>query len=431
MTLLHEFNLSGVNYSQVSTLAKSKVVKNIVYMTFVQFANYIAPLFILPYLSRVIGLDGVGIVAITLSMSALAFILTDFGFAISSPAWIAQNSKCKEEISIYITNVVAIKCGLIFIACAIFVVHAYFFDSILSDWKIGILILFIFISQGFQMTWIFQGLEKMKNITICTVITKGTYLIFVMIFVEKSNGVSTTIACFLVSNILSTLIGFTLIRKEGIYFTGISFITAKSIFKSNISFFLSRVAVGVYSNASTLIVGSFAGIHQAALYSSAEKLYQGITSLSAPVSQALYPHLAKTKDVKLLIKFIVSMLPFMVIGGGVCLYYPREILTLIYGQSFADADKILSIFILTSIVSIVSINFGYPAYSTVGRLDIVNKSVMLGGGLQLLLLTCLFFLGEINALNVVLSIFLVEIIILLFRVIIYSIIYNKLKRKIL
>lgn len=408
-------------------MKNSRVISNVFYLTLVQFANYVAPLFVLPYLSRVIGIEGVGVVVIVLSISALGVILTDFGFAVSSPAWIAQNSENRTDVSNYFTNVCFIKIFLIIIACILYLIYCFFDETILPTGKTSLIILAIIITQGFQMTWIFQGLEKMKHITICTIVTKSSYLLLVLMFVTKNNGVNTTLICFLISNILSTMIGFMLIRKERIYFQGLSFSMALDIFKKNIPFFFSRVAVGVYTNASTFVVGNFSGVHQAALYSGAEKLYQGIVSLSAPISQALYPHLAKTRDVKLLIKVMVFLSPFMALGVGVCTYYSREILILIYGNSFAAADKILTMFIITSVISIVSINFGYPAYSTIGRLDIVNKSVLLGGLLQFLFLMMMYFTNNINGLNVVISIFLIETVIFIFRLVIFFMLYKRLR----
>lgn len=409
-------------------MIRSKVGKNIFYMTFVQIANYIAPLVILPYLARVIGINGVGSVAIALSVVSLGMVLTDFGFAISSPAWIAQNNTNIKKISNYISGVVYVKFLLIFIFILLYLLYVIVFQNTTFGIEGNVLLIAIVFFQGFQMPWVFQGMEKMKNITICTLVAKLSYLLLVILFVKKINGVNTTLLCFLISNILATVSGLLLMRREGIRLKCFSMVLSRKLFYDNIYFFFSRVAVSIYTNASTFIVGSFAGVHQAALYSSAEKLYTGGVSLSAPVSQALYPHLAKTKDIKLLIRLVIIATPLMLLGGGICIYYARDIMSLIYGADFAGADKLLRIFIITAVVSIISINFGYPAFSTVNRLDIVNKSVILGGGLQLISLGILFIAGKINAFNVVLSILFVETAVLLFRLFTFFII-NKRKRK--
>lgn len=288
-----------------------------------------------------------------------------------------------------------------------------------------IIILFTIFFQAFQITWFFQGIEKMKNITICTVTTKATYLILVILFINNKDDVNFTLFCFMFSNLLSATLGLYLMQKEKYY---ILISTPKyiwQIFKENTSFFLSRAAVGIYTSASTFLVGNYSGIQQAALYSSAEKLYQGAVSLTAPVSQALYPHLAKSGERKVLYKFIFILSPIMLFCGLVCIYFSDSIIIFIYGKDFLEASSLLKIFILISIISFISINFGYPAYSTIGRLDLVNKSVILGGLLQLSLILILIFLGKLNANSIVISILFTEVIILLFRVLNYLNIIRK------
>lgn len=103
-------------------MTRSVVGKNIFYMALVQCANYIVPLVMLPYLSRVIGVDGVGVLAMALSVCAIAVIFTDFGFAISSTVWIAKNKDKWKLLEKYVTAIFCIKIIFIFIiSIAIFI----------------------------------------------------------------------------------------------------------------------------------------------------------------------------------------------------------------------------------------------------------------------------------------------------------------------
>lgn len=407
-------------------MSYSHINKNIFYLIFVQLSNYIAPLIILPYLSRIVGIDGVGIIVISLSICSLALICTDFGFAVVAPYWIAKNQHKKKKIAFYLGSIFILK-SIFFILISIgYILLSYFIDFLKNQTICFHLILLLTIFfQTFQITWFFQGIEKMKNITLCTVTTKITYLILVISFVNNQKDVNLTLFCFMFSNFLSTSIGLYLIHREKYYILISSTKNIWKVFKYNIPFFLSRAAVGIYTSASTFFIGNYAGIQQAALYSSAEKLYQGAVSLTSPVSQALYPYLAKSGDRKILYKFIFTLSPLMIACGLICIYYSEPIITFIYGEDFLQASNILKIFILISIISFISINFGYPAYSTIGRLDLVNKSVILGGLLQLSSIIILIYLDKINANTIVISILFTEIIILLFRVLNYLNIVRK------
>lgn len=405
---------------------KTIVAKNIFYMTLVQISNYVVPLVTLPFLARVIGVEGVGSVAILLSVCSIGFIVTDYGFAISSPVWIAQHKEDKEKISEYLSCVFVIKLILGFLFSLLFTIYfitSKKYPNINSS--VILIIFFIVFFQSLQVTWLFQGLEKMKNITLCTVTAKVTYLFFVIFLVNKYNGVFLTLVCFLVSNIIAAALSLFLIYREGLRLHKVKTKLIKKIFVLNTSFFVSRVAVSIYSSASTFIVGSFAGIQQAALYSGAEKLYQGAISVSSPINQALYPHLAKTRDITLLLRFVFILVPIMAICASGAIFYSKDIIILIYGVDFAAAEHILDIFIVVACISFISINFGYPAFSTIGRLDVVNKSVLWGAGVQLINLIVLYFFDNITALNVVYGILLTESFILIFRLVSFLKLYKK------
>ena len=398
-------------------MTRSVVGKNIFYMALVQCANYIVPLVMLPYLSRVIGVDGVGVLAMALSVCAIAVIFTDFGFAISSTVWIAKNKDKWKLLEKYVTAIFCIKIIFIFIISIAIFIYTTKFGTDENKYKVmGVIVSATVFFQAFQCTWFFQGLENMKNITICTVTTKMSYLFLVVVFVKSHGDEVVALICFCISNLISTALYLYLMKHEGFKFRQVSKLQIFKIFKDNLPFFYSRVAVGIYSNASTFIVGSQAGVRQAAFYSSSEKLYQASISLTSPISQSLYPHLAKTKDIKTLIKFMAVLLPLMVIGVIICVINSTYIITLIYGQDFQSGSEIFKYFIVISVISFISINFGYPAYSTIDRLDIVNKSVILGGVIQLLLLGVLYLTTNINGLNVVKSLLISESCVCMFRV---------------
>jgi len=188
-------------------------------------------------------------------------------------------------------------------------------------------------------------------------------------------------------------------------------------FMSSTSFFLSRLAVGAYTSASTLIVGSVSGVIQAGLYSSAEKLYQAGQNLTSPVSQALYPYVARTGNKNILIRTTLVLLIPMIIGCSVCYMYASDIIKLIYGAGFVDAQYVLKVFLIISVVTFISVNFGYPAFAAIGKIKIANYTVMVGGAMQVFLLVILFVTKNVSAMNVSLSVLATETIVLVIRII--------------
>lgn len=394
-----------------------KLTANIFFLVLVQFSNYLAPLLVLPYLTRTLSIEQFGVVIMALSISAISFIFTDFGFVLSAPYWISKNRERKKEVSLHIGSIFYIKFFIIVLISLVIIFYFHYGNGSLNNYQsILFFILANVFFQAFQPTWFFQGIEKMKFVTFTVVTSKLTYLILVFLLVHKQGQQNMVIFCLAFSNLLAALVGVTLIYKEGYKISYGGFTLVKEVFLFSLNFFISRAAVGIYTSASTFIIGSFAGLHQAALYSSAEKLYQAGQSLTSPVTQALLPHLSKTKDIATLYKFILFITPVLIIGCSVCIYFSKGIVILFYGSDFASASQILDYFLICSVITFVSINLGYPAFSIIDRLDLVNKTVYIASFLYVLLLMALIYFKAVNSLNIVKSVLLIEMIVLFLRV---------------
>lgn len=399
----------------------NKIHINIVSLTILQFVNYLSPLIVLPYLSRILSVAEFGFIMISFSLISLSMIITDYGFGIFSPFWIAKNKNNIRRTSLHIGSVFYIKTILVLVCSILLFLYINFSSSIPIQNKsyYCFLLLTSVLVQTFQPTWFFQGIEKMFNITIIMSISKLSYVILIYLFIGKYNNVNDIILCFLISNIVASFIGILFIYKNGYKILFPSNRSIYKLFKNSSRFFISRIAVSMYTTASTIIVGNYAGLQQSAFYSSAEKLYQAGQSLSSPISQALFPYLSRTGDKKTLYKFISFLLvPIMAIAITAS-FFSNEIMTIFYGHNLSNADKILNVFIICSVINFLGVNFGYPAFSTINRLDIPNKTVIFGSAIQLILLIYLYYNENITAFSVAISVLITESIVMILRLIIY------------
>ncbi|WP_178090441.1 oligosaccharide flippase family protein [Plesiomonas shigelloides] len=400
--------------------------KNIFFLTLVQFANYIAPLLVLPYLGRVLGLDGFGVVAMGMSLCSMVLIITEYGFGVSAPYWLAKNKKNRAEVSSYVGAIFLVKALLFLLSVVAVSIYFMLMTEIPRSTLLHVAILASIFFQTFQLSWFFLGIEKMKNVTIFTVTAKLSYLALVFLCVNDKLDLALVFVCYAISNLFATAIGIVFLYKEKYWIARPTKKQTWEVFKNSGLFFISRLAVGVYTSASTFLVGNFAGLDAAALYGSAEKLYQAGQSATSPVSQALYPYLARTGDKQALYKFVGVLLIPLCIGVAGCIYYAEPIITLIFGEEFIAATELLKVFLLTLLINFVGVNFGYPAFSIIGRVDIANKTVIFGAVLQLISILTLYSMSAITAKNICLSVLVVECVVMLIRIITYwGLINNK------
>jgi O-antigen/teichoic acid export membrane protein len=397
-------------------MSAKNILKNTSALVLVQFANYLAPLLVLPYLSRILGIESFGMLMISLSLCSIGFLITDYGFNLSASYWIAKHRNSIKQVSRYIGATYLIKIFIFSCFCIALLLYGLWGETgLASDSVMLFLISGVVLSQTYQPLWFFQGIEKMTNVTIYMVASKLTYLLFVLTFVkgEQDKYLVLTGLCF--SNLLATAIALWAIYHEGYRIAKPGKMLVKYAFKTSTGFFISRTAVSLYTSASTFIVGNYSGLQQAAMYSSAEKLYMAGQSMTSPVSQALYPYLARTKDKKILFKYILFTMPVIIIGCFFVGLFAPFFLHLFYGNGFDAAAPILRVFLVCMIVTFVSINLGYPAFAAIGKIKQANKTVLLGGGIHLSLLVGLYLTNSITSIHVAICVLITESFVLLFR----------------
>lgn len=396
-----------------------QVFKNMIALGLVQVANYILPLLAWPLLAKSLGLEQFGIVMMLLAICAMANILTDFGFNLSATHTIAKNVQDKHKIAQLLGNIFAIKTLLAVFACLIASVYIYFKFLILDSSNINIwtlvLVNLIIISQAYSCIWFFHGIEKMSYITKANILTKVAYVALLFIILKFYVHLNVVLFCLLVSQLWSAYLFIWYIYKEQYFIISPQFNMLWQELKYSFNFFVSRVAVSVYTTANTLMLGHFNGATVAGLYSSAEKLYGAGAGVSGIVSQVLFPYMVKTGRLDVLLKVAFALLvPYVIVCVGLSMW-ATEIIVLIFGQEFAEAGELLKLFFVLASITFLSVNVGYPGFSAVKRVEWANYTVMMGAVFHLSALFVLYLCDWISAKNVLCTVILTESLVLLLR----------------
>ncbi|EGK4153437.1 O28ac/O42 family O-antigen flippase [Escherichia coli] len=404
-------------------LKQNVLFGNIAALAILQLATYITPLLIVPYLTRVLGPGGYGTVAICLSIIQMSLILTDFGFNLSSTEYIARNCQSKDKINKHIGAVFQIKILLIFL-CVIFI---YFLvNDQLQQFKIEFFFYscIAIIGQTFQSLWFFQGVEKMKRITLFLTISKFSYVILTFVIVKKPEQGRFVILAYALSQVIGALLSQYYMRKEGYKYTPANLSSMLGVLRTSALFFWSRLAVSTYTTASTLVVGA-AGHVQAGYYAASEQLYKAGQNITTPVSQALYPYMTRAKNWALFFKMMSILTVVMITASLTAIWLSQWLIALIFGPEYIVSQNVFIVFMLALIVTFVSTNFGYPVFSALGKVKVANYTVIFGALTHVVILGVLFCLGEISAYNVVRAVLFTEIVILILRMFFFVKLYRR------
>ena len=94
-------------------------------LTILQFASYVFPLFTIPYLAHVIGLDKMGDIAFAAAVVVYFQTVVDWGFNYSAARDVARNKNNPHEVSRIYSNVMTAKLSLTIICAIIFAILVF------------------------------------------------------------------------------------------------------------------------------------------------------------------------------------------------------------------------------------------------------------------------------------------------------------------
>lgn len=383
---------------KINQLRNQIVFKNYLYLLVIQGSNVLLPLISFPYLVRVLGTTNYGIVMMAHSLSIFLGIIVDFGFNISATREVAVLKDDKKMLSKYYTNILFIKTFLILISFTILLFIVTFVYKINVYKEVYLLSFGVVIGQALFPTWFFQGIEKMKVITIINLLSKIIFTILIFVFIKNESDYLLTPIFNGLGFILSGLLGF-LISLKYVYISKTNFNSIIKICKESFSLFTSNVFVSLYTSLNTLILGLFTTESLAGIYVSMEKLILAIKSVYSPLYQAIFPNIVNKKHSQILNYVNKLIIPILFSGIVIMIFvilFAEKILEIIFNNEFITSYYLI-LQILASIAVFSSLNMLYvtlllPALKKYNRR---LKILVLGGLVNIIIIMPLIKLYSI------------------------------------
>ena len=219
--------------------------------------------------------------------------------------------------------------------------------------KNSILILIIFaqtISHFLLPLWYFQGLQKMKIVTIIQVIFKFLTLPLIFFFVKSAKDLNTFASINSVLLILGSLVSIIMVFKDGIKIRLVNFSKLREWFRDAIPFFLSNSVGVIKEQGITILIGAFFGMRDVALYDLANKIVIIPRTILMSINGALFPKIvtdANKSIIKKIIKY--EFLIGIVVVAGIAIF-GKWIVDLLGGVTMSES-YLLAIILSISVIS--------------------------------------------------------------------------------
>ena len=396
---------------------EKRLVGNFFSLSVLQVFTYVLPLLVLPYLVRTLGVEKFGLVAFAQSFIMFFNIIVDFGFTLSATREISVNREDEEKVTEIFSSVIIIKCILIVLSYLIMNIIVFSYAKFAKEWILFNLSFLWVIGQAMFPIWYFQGMERMKYITIVNVTSKILFTLLIFLFIHNSSDYIYVPLLNGGGMVTGGILSLLFIKKA--FSQRFRFYNTKTVlyhFRESSHFFLSRVAVSIYTTSNTFLLGIFTNNTMVGYYSIAEKLYQAILGFYQPIVQALYPYVAKERNITLFKKLFIVLVGINILGIVLLYFIGSDIFDLLFSNNLGtESLEVFHIFLIASLIVVPSILLGYPFLGALGFSKYANLSVIYGSVFHLLGLGLLASFGKINIYSVAILVIGTQIVDLTYR----------------
>ena len=269
-----------------------QIIKNYLYNMVYQLLVLILPIVTIPYISRVLGAENIGIYSYTLSIVTYFVLIGNLGMTTYGRREIAYNNENVKERTKTFIEINLLR--FVFLSLMIIVYNITFCN--LTTYNIYFKLLTLeLVSSFFDISWFYQGLELFKKTSIRNSLVKLISVIAIFLFVKSRDDLWVYILIYCLSNLIGNISLWIGLKK---YLTKIEIknLKLKRIFISSLWLFIPQLAIQLYTMVDKTMLGYFLEDKSiTGYYDQAEKIVKIFITMITSLGIVLQPGIAKNR----------------------------------------------------------------------------------------------------------------------------------------
>jgi PST family polysaccharide transporter len=336
---------------------RSRIFSNFMALGILQGTNFLLPVLVMPFVINRIGADGYGIVAVAQVVLLIFCTVSDYGFNLTATRALALHRDDAAKNARLFFTVLAAKmviCAVLFAVLLLLVTLVPFFKQHFQLYLFGFTWV---LGQSLLVSWFFQGVEKMKYITIYTLLARLLFVALVFAFIRQRSDHRFFILFMGVGSLVAGVSSiFQAIRLCKLPVIRPLWSDIVHELKEGWPVMLSNISINTFLSINVFILRLFTNDLVAGYYSVAEKIFLATRQVPVMFSQVIYPPLCQLlqKGKKATRPFFKSVyIPFLllVLLGGVLLFsFSSFIVSFFLGANSGNAVLLLRLFCLGPVI---------------------------------------------------------------------------------
>ena len=272
-------------------MAKKSIAKNYIYNMIYQVLILVLPLITTPYLSRVLGAEGIGIYGYTYSIVTYFILFGSLGVAMYGQREIAYAGENIESRKKVFFEIIIFR----FITIAIATVIYYFFFIKGAEYQIYYQILLLeLIAAAFDISWFFQGMEEFKRTVTRNVLVRICSVSLVFILVKTKEDLARFTLIYSLADLIGNLSLWVYLPK---YLKGIKVknINVLRHLPEIILLFIPQIANQIYKILDTTMIGALVlDKTETGYYEQGQKVIRLLLTVVTSLGVVMVPRMAST-----------------------------------------------------------------------------------------------------------------------------------------
>lgn len=366
-------------------MAKIRSIKfNFIMNSILTLSTIIFPLITFPYVSRILLPVGTGKVSFATSVVACFSMFAQLGIPTYGIRACAQVRDDKEKLSRTVHEILFINLITCTIAYTTFFVALAFVPKLHEEKSLFIIISLMIIFNAIGVEWLYKALEQYSYITIRSIVFKFLALIAMFLLIHQQNDYVIYGGISILAGVASNIFNFINLRKLIIYHP-IGKYNLKHHFKSIAIFFAMSIAIIVYTNLDTIILGFMKTDEDVGYYNAAVKIKSILATFVSSLGTVLLPRVSyyieheMNEEFKLITK---KALNFVVLIACPSIVYftifAKEGILFLSGSAYIGSILPMQIMMISILFIGLSNITGMQMLVPLGRENIVLYAVIAG-----------------------------------------------------
>ena len=380
------------------------VKKNFIMNFILTAANFIFPIVTFPYVSRILLAEGTGKVAFAASIASYFSMIAALGIPTYGIRACARIRDDKDKLNKTVQELLIIHMSATSLALMFYFISVFIVPELYKEKTLMLINSLSIILNVFGVNWLYQALEQYSYITYRSIFFKIISIILMFFFIHQKSDYIIYGGIAIFANAGSNILNFIRLRKL-INFKKVESYSFLVHIRPSLVFFAQSVAITVYTNLDTVMLGFMQSDIEVGYYNAAIKIKTILLSLVTSLGTVLLPRLSYCiqKNDKIQFQTLISKsIRFVfIIALPLTIFFilfAKETLIVLSGRDFIGATLAMQIITPTILLIGLSNITGIQILTPLGKEKIVVYSVTFGAILDLIVnYICIPRLGAAGA----------------------------------